>query len=391
MKVVEVKSSTEKTIFLNLVHKIYENDPNWVCPLDKDITIVFNLEGNTYFKHGKAIRWILLDDSNNPIGRIAAFIDFNTSLENDQPTGGIGFFECVDNQEAAKLLFDEAKNWLVSQDIEAMDGPINFGESDKYWGLLVDGFTQPAYKIAYNPPYYRELFEEYGFQVYYKQEGFHLDLSNPIPERFYKIAERVVSNPEYSFEHFDYNQINKYVSDFTHVYNLTWKDFRKDFEPVQEAYILKFMKDAKIIIEEKFIWFAYKNGVPIAIYFMYPDANQILKEFDGKLGFWNKLKLLYHVNMKKITRARGMVMGVVPEFHGKGIESAFYIHVNNVFKEMPHYNQVEFSWVGDFNPLMRKLWKAMGADPAKSYITYRYLFDRDKDFVRYPIPSDKKE
>ncbi len=69
-----------------------------------------------------------------------------------------------------------------------MDGPINFGETDKYWGLLVDGFTHPSYEIAYNPPYYQELFENYGFQTYFKQEGFHLDVTEPLPPRFERIA-----------------------------------------------------------------------------------------------------------------------------------------------------------------------------------------------------------
>jgi len=65
--------------------------------------------------------------------------------------------------------------------MEAMDGPINFGETDKYWGLLVEGFSHPSYEISYNPPYYQLLFESYGFQTYYNQEGFHLNVKEPLP------------------------------------------------------------------------------------------------------------------------------------------------------------------------------------------------------------------
>ena len=173
--------------------------------------------------------------------------------DSDQPTGACGFFECIDDQEAANLLFNAAKDWLKAQDIEAMDGPINFGETDKYWGLLVGGFTQPSYNVAYHRPYYQSLFESYGFQIYYKQEGFHFDIQKPISERFKKIAGRLTNKPEYSFEHFSFKKFEKYVEDFTEVFNAAWASFKKDFEPLGTDYVRKFISDAKVILEEKFI------------------------------------------------------------------------------------------------------------------------------------------
>ena len=267
-----------------------------------------------------------------------------------------------------------------------MDGPINFGEPDKFWGCLVDGFTQPAYNVAYNLPYYQHLFESYGFQVYYNQEGFHFYLQREIPARFWKIAEWVAKKPGYTFEHLKFSQMDKYAKDFTKAFNEAWKDFKEDFEPMETAYVINFLKKARMVLEEKFIWIAYFNGEPIAIYLMYPDVNQIFKNFNGKLSLLNKLRLLYMVKTKKITRARSVLMGVVPKFQGLGIESAFIYQLDKVFKEMPQYTELEFSWVGDFNPAMRKLWESVGAESAKKYITYRYMFDRNAPFVRYPIP-----
>lgn len=389
MRIEEVTNKAAEDEFLDVARLIYKNDPNWVCPLDKDIRGVFTPEENPFWKHGEAIRWLLYADDNKPIGRIAAFIDHNALKDGDQPTGGCGFFECKNDQEAANLLFDTAKKWLESKDIEAMDGPINFGETDRYWGLLVDGFTSPAYRIAYNPPYYQQLFENYGFQLYYRQEGFHLDLNKDIPPRFWKIAEWVAKKPDYHFEHFDWKQIDRHVNDFTTVFNEAWKDFKEDFEPLDPKYVKGFLSKAKVVIEPRMIWLGYNKGEPIAIYLMYPDVNQIFKGFKGKLNFINKLKLLYKVKTKQMTRARGVLMGVVPKFQGMGVESAFIWHLNQALKEMPQYNELEFSWVGDFNPPMRKLWMSVGAEPAKHYITYRYLFDRTKEFKRYPLPEEE--
>lgn len=387
MQITEVKENQNQKNFLDVARVIYKNDKNWVCPLDQDLIGVFDPKKNTYFKHGEAIRWVLKDNNGKLIGRIAAFIDYKSANDSKQPTGGCGFFECVNEQQAADLLFNTAKNWLGEKGMKAMDGPINFGETNKYWGLLVKGFTQPAYEIAYNLPYYQQLFENYGFKVYYRQEGFHLDLSKDIPERFWKIAEWVAKKPDYSFRHFSFNDLDKCVNDFTKVFNEAWKDFKKDFEPMEPEYVKGSLSKAKMVLEEKFIWLGYNKGEPIAIYLMYPDVNQIFKHFNGKLNLLNKLRLLYMVKTKKLTRARGVLMGVVPKFQGMGIESAFIWHLDKVLKEMPQYTELEFSWVGDFNPPMRKLWIAMGAEPVKHYITYRYLFDRNAEFKRYPIPE----
>lgn len=390
MIIQQVQDKQTRQAFLDVARIIYRNDPVWVCPLDQQINAVFDPSKNVYYKHGVAERWILKDEQGKLLGRIAAFIDYNTSRSESQPTGGIGFFECVDNQAAATLLFDTAKNWLSNQGIEAMDGPINFGERDSYWGLLVDGFTHPSYEIAYNPSYYQGLFEAYGFQTYFRQEGFHLDVTKPLPERFLKIAEWVSKKPGYTFHHFTWKDADKFTHDFAEVFNTAWDSFLENFEPLTEAYIKKTLKKARAIIEEKFIWLAYKDERPIAIYLMYPDANQIIKHLNGKLNLLNKLRFLYLKKKKTMTRARGVLMGVIPEFQNLGIESAFIMKLAEVMKDKPHYTEIEFSWVGDFNPRMRKIFISVGSIPAKQYITYRYLFDRNAPFTRYPIPEFNK-
>ncbi len=387
MQIVEVKSKSEIKKFLKVAKIIYKNNNTWVCPPDKDINSIFDERVNVFFEHGKACRWILKDESDKLIGRIAAFINYKKIGTDKQPTGGIGFFECIDNEEAAFLLFDKAKEWLQSNDMEAMDGPINFGEPDKYWGLLVHGFTHPSYEVAYNHEYYQKFFEKYGFETYYKQEGFHLNIEKGIDERFLKIASWVSKKPEYDFRHFTWKEQDKYVNDFCMVYNEAWASFKKDFKPMKPEYIKETLQKAKAIIEEKFVWIAYNNDKPIAIYFMYPDVNQIFKHLNGKLHIINMLRFLYLKKKKTMTRARGVLMGVIPKFQGLGIESAFIYHINEVMKTKPQYKEIEFSWVGDFNPKMRKIFISVGSVSAKHYITYRYLFDRSKKFERFPIMS----
>jgi GNAT superfamily N-acetyltransferase len=389
MKLTEVTDRKTEKMFLDIARSIYKDDPVWVCPLDKHIRNVFDPAANPYYRHGTAARWVLTGEHNSLLGRIAAFIDFNLASTYDQPTGGIGFFECIDDDAAARMLFDTAREWLLERGMEAMDGPINFGETDKYWGLLVNGFTHPSFEIAYNPPYYRGLFERYGFEVYYKMEGFHYDLTKPLDERFLKIASWVAAKPGYEFRHFSWKEQDKLISDFAEVFNEAWASFKANFEPLEPDYIRSVLKKAKVILDEEFIWLAYFEGKPIAIYLMFPDLNQILKHLNGKLDPLSLVKFLWLKNRKTMTRARGMLMGVIPKYQGLGIESAFILKLREALIHKPHYEEVEFSWVGDFNPRMRKIFVSVGSVSVKDYITYRYLFDRTREFKRYPIPDIK--
>jgi len=389
MNLKEVLSRKDEKVFLDIPRILYKNDPFWVCPLDKEIKAIFDPAQNSFYSHGKAIRWILFSDDGKPAGRIAAFINYNMADSYEQATGGCGFFECIDDQAAANTLFEAARDWLAGEGMEAMDGPVNFGETDKYWGLLVDGFTHPSYEIAYNPPYYQALFENFGFQVYYRQEGFHLDLKAGLPPRFEKIAEWVAQKPDYRFEHFEWKRMDQQIRDFAEVFNIAWATFKADFKPLKPEYIRRTLLKARAIIEEEFIWIAYQHEKPIAIYLMYPDVNQILKHLNGRLGIVSSLKFLWLKYRRTMTRARGVLMGVVPEFQGLGIEAAIVWHLQQVFKKKDHYEQIEFSWVGDFNPKMRKVFLSVGSVPVKNYITYRYLFDRTKPFIRYPMAGEK--
>ncbi len=385
MKITEVSDKRSKQAFLHVPKILYRNEGTWVCPLDKEIESIFDPSKNVYFQHGEATRWILFDASEKLIGRVAVFIDRNTAEKHDQPTGGMGFFECINNQEAASLLFDTAKEWLKERGMEAMDGPVNFGETDKYWGLLVEGFTHPSYEIAYNFPYYQELFESYGFKTYFRQEGFHMDITEPLPPRIKRIAEWIAQKPDYEFKHFRWKDSDRFVEDFVTVFNEAWASFKENFEPLEVSYIKKTLKKAKAIIDEEFVWVAYNKGKPIAIYLMYPDLNQILKQLNGRLTLPAMLKFLYLKKRKTMTRARGVLMGVIPAFQGLGVETAIILQLVKVFERKSHYTEIEFSWVGDFNPKMRKIFVGVGCKSVKHYITYRYLFDRKKKFKRYPI------
>jgi hypothetical protein len=372
MNIKEVTGKAERKAFLDIARIIYKNDDNWVCPLDNDIEAVFNPAKNNFHQHGKATRWILTGDDGTLIGRIAAFINDKKAYNYEQPTGGCGFFECINNKEAAFLLFDTAKNWLQQNGMQAMDGPINFGENDNFWGLLVEGFTPPSYGMNYNPPYYKAFFEDYGFVTQYEQITNHLDVNKPFSERFTKIANWVIKKPGYSFEHLSARNIEKYAADFMEIYNDGWQDF-ENFVPINHATIIESFEKMKAIMDEKLIWFAYIHNEPASFIVILPDANQMIKPLEGKLNLWGKLTFLYR-RWKGVSRMRAIVMGTKQKYQNHGLESALFIKLKEYVLPLKQYEELELSWVGDFNDKMLAMHAAVGATFGKRHLTMRYKF-----------------
>lgn len=383
MKLIHVSNRKTENQFIDTARMIYRNDPNWVCPFDNDIKDAFIPSRNRFLIDGEADRWIVIDDSSKPIGRIAAFYNTRKAEAEKILSGGAGFFECINDQQAANLLFDTAGKWLADKGMKAMDAPVNFGENDSNWGLLVEGFTQPGLGMPYHLPYYKKLFENYGFQVYFRQFSYHLDLTKKFPERFWKIAEWVIRKPDFTFEHFSWDKAEKYVMDMTRIYNNTWQSVKEGFTPIEPEVLRSTMLKAKPIIDGEIIWFAYYKGEPISFFIMFPDGNQIFKKLNGKLHLWNMLRFLYYRETRKINRIRAIVAGVIPKFQNSGIESGIIWHINEKMKKKPQYREIELSWVGDFNPKMIALYEATGATRAKIHHTYRYMLDKSIPFERF--------
>ena len=148
MKISRVESRLDENKFIKFASNLYKGDEYWIRPLDKDVSNVFKPETNKAFKKGEVSRWIIEEDG-EVLGRIAAFYQKN-NMKSDLNVGGCGFFECINNQKTANLLFDTAKEWLIEKGYNSMDGPINFGERDKWWGCLVEGFQiEPNYQQNY--------------------------------------------------------------------------------------------------------------------------------------------------------------------------------------------------------------------------------------------------
>ena len=370
--------------FLMLPVWLYRNDHNWIRPLDKDIEEVFDRKKNKKYRNGDAVRWIATDTSGKTIGRVAAFYNKKSASAGKQPTGGMGFFEAENNKQLAFALFDKCREWLTSHGMEAMDGPVNFGDRDRWWGLLVDGFMPPNYRMPYNFPWYREFFEEYGFRNYFEQYTYHSPATTDgIDPVIMEKASRIEANPDYRFCHPTRKTFHRVPTDFLIVYNKAWASFEGG-RGVNEAFAKLLFKSLKQVIDKRLLWFGYYKDEPICFFLMLPEINPIIKRLNGKMNLAGKIKFMYHRHIARTARkAFGLLFGVVPEHQKKGVEGALIAAFSRITgKPSFPYNELEFNWIGDFNPSMMHLLEQIGAKIIKTHITYRYLFNPDAPFER---------
>ncbi|QOW10793.1 hypothetical protein Q73A0000_10610 [Kaistella flava (ex Peng et al. 2021)] len=382
MKVINVVSKESVSEFLNFPKLLFNKDENYIRPLDQDIENVFDSKKNKFFKLGECERFLFKNDEGKTVGKIAVFI--NKKYKQDQPTGGIGFFDCVDNQEAANFIFDFAKDWLQQKGMEAMDGPINFGERDKFWGLLIEGFSEPLYAMNYNPPYYKSLFENYGFQIYFNQLCFGRKIHDPVARNFLEMHQRISRNENITAKPLQLKSLEKFARDFTSVYNQAWASHGEG-KQLTELQTLKMFKTLKPVINEHISWFVYENEKPIAMWMNIPDLNQWIKFFNGKFGILYKLLFLIIKKFSKNKKMVGLVFGIIPEWQRKGIDGFMIWEGTRHFQKTTDFEDYEMQWIGDFNPKMIRIAENLETKVTRKLATYRYLFDETKEFKRQEI------
>lgn len=388
MIITEVKNREGDKQFVRIHSDINKKFPEWIRPLDQDVQQVFDPAKNKFFRYGEVKRWILQKEDGTPLGRIAAFTNKRYKNKGDKfPVGGIGFFDCVEDQDCANTLFDEAKSWLQEKGMKAMDGPINFGERDKWWGLLIKGYQPPLYNMNYNAPYYQRLFENYGFRVFYNQICWTMPLAGHQPqlmEKFYKAHDHFSVDKNFEVRKLRKSELSSFVKDFCTIYNKAWASHEGNKQMSYEAALREFSV-MKPILDENLGWFTYHKGEPIAMWVSIPDLNQIFRRLNGNFNWWGKIKFMYYRYRGICDRFVGIIYGVVPEFQGTGVDYFMIVEAEKVIKEKTRYKEVELQWQGDFNPKMLNISKHLGGVESRVLATYRHLFDPSIPFERHPL------
>ena len=202
-----------------------------------------------------------------------------------------------------------------------MDGPINLGDRDKWWGLMVKGFEEePMYGMSYNPSYYESIFAQYGFENFYNQYYYKLTIEDGLPPKFEERYNKFKAKSDYQALHLDKKNLQKFAQDFVSIYNAAWAQ-HGEAKAITYEQIMQLFKSLKAVMDEKVIWFAYYKEEPIAMFINIPDVNQYFKYFDGKLGLLQKVQLMWMKWTGQNNKLTGLAFGVVPKYQALGIDS----------------------------------------------------------------------
>ena len=388
MQIIEVVNKKDWQLFHKVVHRVYKEDGNWIAHVENDINDVFNPEKNKAYLNGDAKCFVLLDDQQKPAARIMACVDHERNKKLPFPVGGIGFFECIQKEEYAFALFEKASSYLQGKGLMAIDGPINFGEREKFWGLMVKGFEEPPlYQENYNPKYYRAFFEAWGFRPYEQILTLFTKITDiPIP-RFQRLAERLYKNNPYSVRPPDMGNMLAAAEDFNKIYNEAFAVF-EHFKPLEIDQTLKIFKSLKPIVDPKLIAFAYYEDRPIAFCVFIPEINPFLKHAKGNMNWWNILRFFYRFKTAKQKDLKGIAFGVIPEFQKKGILS---IIVDYLWKSYDpnvadKYHAIHLTTIRAHNEIMVKSTSNLSTSPNRIHQTYRKLLNPDLPFEPFEMP-----
>ena len=320
IKSVETKADLKE--FINFPYKFYRDDPNWIPPLRTELNNQFNPKTNPLLDHCDYQLFLLVREG-RVLGRIAAFIDHLAVDFWKEKIGLFGYYDCVQEAEASLMLLQAAADWLREQGMEFIRGPWSFVSEE--WGLVVEGFSPPPCIMSpYNPPYYDAQLTDFGLEKTKDLLCYYISGKEDyqIPDRILNLTDRVAERYGVTIRPVDMKKYEEEVQTFLELSNSSIID-NWGYSPVTEAEAATMAKDLKQVIQPKGVLFAEDSeGRPIGFAIALPDINVLLKGLNGRLLPFGWLKLL--LGIPKLTSYRMFALGVIPEYHGRGIDSLIY-------------------------------------------------------------------
>jgi GNAT superfamily N-acetyltransferase len=367
-----VRSRNDLERFVKFPWSIYKDDPYWVPPLIDEQIKKLDLASNPYWRSAGRELWIAWKGQ-RPVGTIAAIIDYHHNQVFNDATGMIGFFECIDDQQVADLLFGAATDWLKEKGMARLRGPFNPSPTDEI-GVLVDGFnSRPTILEAHNPPYYAGLFEKAGFQRYndlvarlYERPPDLKDVSEMVPEKLKRVVDIILKRKDLCVRSVNLAAWPKEVKLACQIYNAALSCL-PDYLPVSEAEFMSFAESFRPILDPGMAMIAEIDGKAVGFALALPDINQAFQHVNGRLGLLGLIKLWWY--SRKLSRVSFKILMVLPEFQNRGVEAALIYKVaEGVWAG--GYTEVDMSLTGDENEKSNRFQQNLGFKVYRRYRIY---------------------
>ncbi|MEX0646824.1 MAG: hypothetical protein WEA56_02340 [Balneolaceae bacterium] len=372
----KIEKKKEIDLFHRLPFSIYEDNPYWIPPFRFEIENVFDPRKNPFFEKGECERYIMYD-GDRPVARFAVMNHREKDAVYNPKMGGMGFLEMINDQAVADGVIDFAKQWHRQRGYKAFRGPVNFGENENFWGLLVENFEEPPiYGMFYHAPYYKELIENTDAEKLDDHWSYKRNFDTQLPERLIRITKRIESRPDVTLRPIDLNNLEADAEAIRTIYNEAWssqdiQEREHEFtELTRETVNTMVARLKKIMIPESVI-LAFVNGEPASFVVSIPDLNEISARTGGLLRWWHIPGLLRF--KKKAKHLRTIVYGTLPKYRKMGLEALTFVRGIQITKKAaPTLEYLEGGWVSEKNWLMQRSLEALGCHHHKTHRTYRW-------------------
>jgi GNAT superfamily N-acetyltransferase len=364
-----VETRREQKQFLQLAWSLYRGDKNWIPPLRRNLEELVGFRPHPFHEVADVRTWLAWRDG-QVCGRIAGIVNHVHNEKYHEKRGFFGFFESVDDREVAHALFDTVRQWLADQGIDLLRGPVNPSLNYEI-GLLVEGFdSPPTFMMTYNPPYYAQLIESYGFgksQDLYAFEG-HVDMLASLDKKLEFVVREATQRFDIRLRFLDRTRFQEEVQMFLHIYNASL-DGTWGFTPLSAGEIEHMSASMRYLVVPELTTVAEVDGRPVAAVFGLLDYNPRIKLIDGRLFPFGFIRLL--TRRRKIKRIRLISTNVIPEYQRWGLG---VVVLARLVPDALRWGieEAEFSWVLESNHLSYKSLKRGGAKLEKTYRIYDY-------------------
>ncbi len=374
IEVIPVQTARQRRAFLTFPWRIYRRDPLWVPPLLSERARAIDPRRGLFFKNGYA-EFFLARRGQEVVGTIACAEDQNNTQVKGRGECMIGFFECVEEYAVAEALFDRAAAWAREHGLVSLYGTYNLDREDGR-GVLIEGRDRPpVIYCGHNPPYYRDVFERYGFQ----KDGddglayaIDVDLNSPEIQRLLNLAERIRQRKKIIVRGGNLADLEGEIDRILELQNRALAHL-PNFTPYTRTAIEAMILPALDIIDPDLVLFAEADGKTVGWFPGVPNMNEVLIHLNGLRYPWDTLRLLRYARRKPKSLAVKSV-AVLPEYWDTGVGVL-------LFAEMARraaakgYTWVDLSLTGENNPDTFPLAHHLGAKIYKRYRFYRKALD----------------
>jgi hypothetical protein len=349
---VDLSNKAQVKRFVQLPHRLYKDCPQWVPPLNIDAYAQLNPKKHPFYEHSDLAFFLAVRDGED-VGRIAAIENKPFNQYHGKKEADFYFFECENDPEVAKALFETVFAWAKARGLNRVVGPKGMGPLDGY-GLQTLGFEhrQTMTMLTYNPAYYVDLVEGLGFEKEVDFVSCYLPADQfKMPERIERIAQRVLERSHLQVKRFaSKRELLQWVDRIGQAYN---KAFVNNWEyfPFTKREIDFVVQSIIQVADHRLIKIITHGDEVVGFLFAFPDVSAALQRAKGSLNPLSLVDMLIDMRRTKTVSVNGM--GILPEFQGHGGNALLYYEMGKTLFEFGQFVHVEMTQVAETTEQMR--------------------------------------